>query len=181
MTTEPVAAASPVRHFARKEGRRFARFLVVGAIGFVVDFGVFNLAHAAGFGAWVAGNVLAPLSPSLAASLAQHPEIIEQTLSLSIAIASNFVWNYFWIYPEARTASQSRKMVKFVVVSVVGLAFGVPVFSVALLFWRSVVAAMNLSSVGLNLAGNLALMTRVGVLLFWNFFVNRYWTYKDVQ
>jgi putative flippase GtrA len=179
MTTEP--AASPARQYARKEGRRFGRFLVVGAIGFVVDFGIFNLAHAAGFGGWFARNVLPPISASLAASLAQHPDIIEQTLSLSVAIASNFIWNYFWIYPEARTASQSGKMVKFVVVSVVGLAFGIPIYTVALLFWRSVVAAMSLTSVRFNLAGNLALVTRVGVLLFWNFFVNRYWTYKDVQ
>ena len=72
-------------------------------------------------------------------------------------------------------------MVQFVVVSVVGLVFGVPVFSVALLAWRGAVAALGLSGARLQLAGNLALMTRVGVLLFWNFFVNRYWTYKDVQ
>lgn len=181
MTTEPVTGTSPARQYVRKEGRRFARFMVVGAIGFVVDFGIFNLAHAAGFGAWVAGNLVPPFSPSLAAYLTQHPDIIEQTLSLSVAIASNFIWNYFWIYPEARTASQSGKMVKFVVVSLVGLAFGIPIYTLALLFWRGVVAAMNLTSVRFNLAGNLALVTRVGVLLFWNFFVNRYWTYKDVQ
>jgi len=161
------------QRFTGKEGRRFARFLVVGAVGFVVDFGIFNLAHAFGFGTWVAGGLLPALLP--------HPEIIEQTLSLSIAIGSNFIWNYFWIYPEARGANQANKMVKFVIVSVAGLVVGVPVFSVALLVWRGVVIALHLDSVGFNLAGNLALMTRVGILLFWNFFVNRYWTYRDVQ
>ena len=181
MTTEPIAPASPLRNYADKEGKRFARFLVVGAVGFVVDFGVFNLAHALGFGAWVATRVLPSVSQPLAASLVPHPEIIEQTLSLSIAIFSNFIWNYFWIYPEARTAKQGNKMAKFVIVSVAGLVVGIPVFSVALLFWRGAVAAMHLDNVGLNLAGNLALMTRVGILLFWNFFVNRYWTYKEIQ
>ena len=181
MTSEPIASTSPLQNYARKEGRRFARFLVVGAVGFVVDFGIFNLAHALGFGTWVAGSVLPSVSQPLAAALAPHPEIIEQTLSLSIAIASNFIWNYFWIYPEARTANQSSKMVKFVIVSIAGLVVGIPVFSVALLIWRGVVTATHLTGVGLNLAGNLALMTRVGVLLFWNFFVNRYWTYRDVQ
>ena len=115
-----------------KEGRRFARFLVVGAVGFVVDFGIFNLAHALGFGAWVARSFWPALAP--------HPEIIEQTLSLSIAIASNFVWNYFWIYPEARGSNQANKMVKFVIVSVAGLVVGVPIFSLALLFWRPAVS-----------------------------------------
>jgi putative flippase GtrA len=181
MTTEPITSPFSLQHYARKEGRRFARFLVVGAVGFVVDFGIFNLAHAFGFGTWVAANVLPAVSSSLAAALAQHPEIVEQTLSLSIAIASNFLWNYFWIYPEARKANQAGKMIKFIVVSIAGLVVGVPVFSVALLFWHGVVEAMRLAGVGFNLAGNLALVTRVGILLFWNFFVNRYWTYKEVQ
>ena len=126
-----------------------------------------------GFGTWVAQSLIPSLLP--------HPEIIEQTLSLSIAIGSNFIWNYFWIYPEARGTSQANKMIKFIVVSVAGLVVGVPVFSGALLVWRSLLTTMHLENVGLNLPGNLALMTRVGVLLFWNFFVNRYWTYRDVQ
>ncbi|MEO8291116.1 MAG: GtrA family protein, partial [Gaiellaceae bacterium] len=118
---------------------------MVGAIGFIVDFGIFNLAHSLGFGGWFANNVVALVSRSLAETLAAHPEIIEQTLSLGIAIASNFVWNYFWIYPEARAAKQSSKMVKFVVVSIVGLIFGVPIFSVALVVWRGVVEALHLT------------------------------------
>ena len=172
MTTNFLTTSISQR-FNGKEGRRFARFLVVGALGFVIDFGVFNLAHALGLGTWVAGAILPALLP--------HPEIIEQTLSLSVAIANNFMWNYFWIYPEARTASQGGKMVKFLIVSVAGLLVGVPVFSGALLAWRGAVAALHLEIAGLNLAGNLALMTRVGVLLFWNFLVNRFWTYRDVK
>ena len=61
-----------------------------------------------------------------------------------------------------------------------------PVFTVALALWQPVVAAANLQAmlpagVKLNIAGNLALMTRVGTLMLWNFFVNRYWTYRDVK
>ena len=66
-------------------------------------------------------------------------------------------------------------------VSVTGLVVGVPVFSVALLIWRSLLPVLHLGSVGLNLPGNLALVTRVGLLLFWNFFINRHWTYREVQ
>jgi putative flippase GtrA len=180
MTTKPMTSPIWMQRFTGKEGRRFARFLVVGAIGFVIDFGVSNLAHAFGFGAWVATRIVPAFSQPLAAFLAQNPEIIEQSLSLSIAVTSNFFWNYFWIYPEARGANQTDKIIKFVIVSVAGLLVGVPVTTVALLFWRGVVAALGLTSIGLNLAGNLAQITRVGILLFWNFFVNRYWTYRDV-
>ena len=164
----------------RKEASRFAKFLVVGAIGFGVDFGGFNLFHALGIGSWVAAHLVSPALPSLATFLSDHPEVIEQALSFCVAVVSNFTWNYLWIYPEARGANQTQKMTKFVAVSVAGLVIGVPVFSAALLFARGLVAAAGLSSAPFNLAGNIALMCRVGVLLFWNFFVNRYWTYKDV-
>ena len=180
MTTNSLTASVSQR-FTGKEGRRFGRFLVVGAIGFVIDFGVSNLAHALGFGVWVATHVVPAFSQPLSFFLAHNPEIIEQTLSLSIAVTSNFFWNYFWIYPEARGANQTSKIIKFLIVSVAGLLVGVPVTTVALLFWRGMVSALGLSGVGLNLAGNLAQITRVGVLLFWNFFVNRYWTYRDVK
>jgi len=161
----------------RKEASRFAKFLVVGAIGFAVDFGGFNLFHALGVGAWVAAR----LSPSaFSAYLAGHPEIIEQALSFCVAVVSNFTWNYLWIYPEARGANQAKKMMKFVAVSVAGLVIGLPVFGAALFVARGLVAAAGLATLPFNLAGNIALMCRVGVLLFWNFFVNRYWTYHDV-
>jgi putative flippase GtrA len=164
----------------RKEASRFAKFLVVGAIGFAVDFGGFNLFHALGVGSWAAAHLVAPALPSLAVYLAERPEIIEQALSFCVAVVSNFIWNYLWIYPEARGANQRKKMTKFVAVSVAGLVIGIPVFSAALFFARGLVAAVGLSGMSFNLAGNLALMCRVGVLLFWNFFANRFWTYNDV-
>jgi putative flippase GtrA len=173
IATEPVARPSFLQRYAQKEGKRFARFMVVGAIGFVIDFGISNLAHAFGFGTWVATHIVPNFSQQLAFFLTQNPEVVEQTLSLSVAILSNFFWNYFWIYPEARQANQADKLVKFIVVSIAGLAVGVPVTTLALLFWRGVVASLQLASVGFNLAGNLAQVTRVGILLFWNFFVNR--------
>src|SRR3972149_2490940 len=160
----------------RKEASRFAKFLVVGAIGFGVDFGSFNLFHALGIGSWVAAHLVPPALPSLATFLSDHPEVIEQALSFCLAVVSNFIWNYLWIYPEAREANQARKLAKFVMVSVAGLVIGVPVFSAALFVAKGFVAAAGLETLAFNLAGNLALVCRVGVLLFWNFFVNRYWT-----
>lgn len=156
------------------ELKRFIKFIFVGALGFVVDFGSFNLLHALGFGVTVGQGLSQPY-------LVEHPEIAEQTASFALAVLSNFIWNYFWIYPEARQANQAKKLTKFAIVSVAGLLIGVPVFSAALLLWRPTVDTLGLATLPLNLAGNLALMTRVAVLMFWNFFVNRYWTYNDVK
>lgn len=157
------------------ERKRFIKFLIVGSIGFVVDFGSFNLFHWLGVGPWVAANLVP------AAYLLEHPEVVEQSLSFCAAVVSNFLWNYLWIYPEAREANQARKITKFFIVSVAGLLIGVPIFSLALTVMKGLVGALGLSTLQFNLAGNLALMCRVGVLLFWNFFVNRYWTYRDVK
>ncbi len=160
-----------------KEQKRFIKFLIVGAVGFAVDFGGFNLFHFLKIGPAVAGLVPA----SLGAYLLEHPEIIEQSLSFSCAVVSNFLWNYLWIYPEAREANQTRKILLFVAVSVVGLMIGVPVFTAALVVSKNIVASFDLGGLPFNLAGNMALVCRVVVLLFWNFFVNRKLTYGDVK
>lgn len=157
-----------------KETKRFIKFLFVGAFGFLVDFGSFNLLHRFNFGATLGPNL------PFATYFIEHPEVIEQTCSFTLAVLSNFLWNYFWIYPEARTANQAKKISKFIIVSIAGLIIGVPVFTIALLLFKPLVASVGLEDSPINAAGNLALMTRVGVLLFWNFFINRRWTYSDV-
>jgi putative flippase GtrA len=170
----------PFDRVSGKESKRFGKFLIVGAVGFIVDFGVFNLEHALGLGRGVAEHVVPASAPALRAYLSEHPEVLEQSLSFAMAVLSNFLWNWLWVYPEARGANQAHKILKFVVVSVAGLIIGIPVFSLALFIFKGLMAAAGQQNAGFNLAGNLALMTRVGVLLFWNFFVNRYWTYRDV-
>jgi putative flippase GtrA len=158
-----------------KETKRFIKFLFVGAFGFAVDFGTFNLFHRLGLGISLAPNL------PFADYFTQHPEVIEQSCSFTLAVISNFLWNYFWIYPEARDANQAKKITKFIIVSVAGLLIGAPVFAGALLVFRPLITSLGLDSFPINLAGNLALMTRVGVLLFWNFYINRKWTYRDVK
>ncbi len=157
-----------------KEFSRFGKFLVTGLVGFIIDFGSFNLMHKLGVGTAIAPNL--PFADYFIA----HPEVIEQAFSFTFATISNFLFNYFWIYPEARGANQTSKFVKFIIVSVAGLLVGAPVFALALAVWRPIVAALGLANASINVAGNLALMTRVGILLFWNFFINRFWTYREV-
>jgi putative flippase GtrA len=164
----------------KPETKRFIKFLMVGAFGFAVDFGSFNLFHWLGVGPWVITHLIPGTFQTVTPDLMQHPEVVEQTFSFSAAVLSNFAWNYLWIYPEARNANQAKKMTKFIIVSVAGLLIGIPVFSAALTVAKALVTAVGLDNLAFNLAGNLALAGRVGVLLFWNFFVNRYWTYRDV-
>src|SRR5574341_2596122 len=70
----------------RKEFVRFVKFAIVGAVGAAIDFGVLNLMHKS-FG-W--------------------PLLWANTLSVSMAIASNFTWNRLWTYPESRSRRKRK-------------------------------------------------------------------------
>lgn len=146
----------------RKEFKRFFKFGIVGAIGFVVDFGAFNLLTAV-FGVW---NVAA------------------QTLSFCAAVASNFAWNRFWIYPDSRSKAVGHQVWQFALVSLIGWVVRTPIFTALVTPYthlaQSTGVASQLRIPPPTLGNNLALASAVVVILFWNFFVNRFWTYNDV-
>lgn len=143
-----------------KERRRFLRFSAVGAIGAVVDFAVFNLF-----------TLLIGLAPALS-----------QALSFLAAVTSNFVLNRYWTYPDSRSKRVGSQMLQYGLVNLIGLLIRTPVFVWASgLFLRWVPGLPPLPLAPETLAHNLGLATAIGVVLFWNFFVNRYWTYGDVE
>ena len=145
-----------------RERTRFLRFAVVGLIGAVVDFGVMNLFNKGlGFSLEIAG-----------------------TISFIAAIISNFTWNRFWTYPDSRTKTIRHQLIQFTVVSVVGLAIRIPLLHfiepVALKFVNGLPFTLPAFSAQFY-SDNLTLAISVLVVMFWNFFVNRYWTYSDVE
>jgi putative flippase GtrA len=145
-----------------RERTRFLRFAVVGTFGAVVDFGVANLLVYA-FSA---------------------PLVLAGTISFIAAILSNFIWNRHWTYPDSRSKPLARQLIQFTVVSVMGLTIRIPV-----LHWLEPVLfnLFSRSSISLPvltpdvLAKNVTLAIAVLIVMFWNFFVNRYWTYSDVE
>lgn len=134
----------------RKEMGRFLKFAVVGAIGAVVDFGVLN------FLVLVVG--LAPLQAN--------------PFSFSAAVISNFTWNRLWTYPESRKFKKRTQLPKFALVNLVGLGINQLVLGVTL----HLVEPLIPHPWDYNLAKAFA----IGVVLFWNFGVNRLWTYRDI-
>ena len=144
-----------------QERARFLRFAVVGIIGAVVDFGTFNLL--------ISFSNIEPITASV--------------ISFIAAVTSNFTWNHFWTYPDSRNKTISQKLVQFAIVSAIGLAIRTPIFAgvessiIPLLEEMSLPFSLTPTFVG----HNLALATAVGVVMLWNFFVNRYWTYNDVD
>ncbi len=132
-----------------KETKRFLKFAVVGTSGTVVDFGLLN------FGILVLG-----LSKALA-----------NTISFSVAVMNNFLWNRLWTFPETRSLPFMGQLWKFFLVSVGGYILNQAIFLGLDHFFL-----YRLGTLGYNLAKAVATL----VVLFWNFGVNRIWTYREV-
>jgi putative flippase GtrA len=146
-----------------RERSRFMRFALVGVFGAIVDFGTFNLLT----------------------GIFKMPAVLASVCSFGAAIVSNFIWNRYWTYPDSRSKRVSRQMIQFAVISVIGLLIRTPLFAMLEAPLSDLFASLHipvLSTANPNFIGhNLALAIAVGVVMFWNFFVNRYWTYGDVE
>lgn len=145
-----------------RERTRFLRFAFVGVIGAFVDFGVMNLL----------------------VTLFDSSLVLAGTISFIAAIISNFTWNRFWTYPDSRSKALVKQLMMFAIVSIVGLIIRV---SILALIEPIVMRALEITIPQLNqrtldlLDNNITLAVAVLIVMFWNFFVNRYWTYSDVE
>jgi len=94
------------------------------------------------------------------------------------------MWNRYWTYPDSRSKPILRQLLEFTVVSVIGMAIRIP--TLALLepvlnnFFSNLPYEIPYSSLK-TISYNVTLAIAVLIVLFWNFFINRYWTYGDVE
>ncbi len=144
-----------------KERKRFLKFAMVGAFGAIIDFGVMNL-----------------LSHFTSMSL-----VYAGTISFTCAVFSNFIWNRFWTYPESRSRPLISQLGMFFLVNTAGVAIRIPTLHYLepplLRFFESVFHTSY--STAEFYAKNITLASAVGIVMIWNFFVNRYWTYNDID
>jgi len=148
--------------FNPRERTRFLRFLVVGIFGAAVDFGIENILHRI-FGV---------------------PYVWAGTISFICAVMSNFTWNRYWTYPDSRSKPIVRQFIQFTLVNITGLIIRIPI----LIILEPIITNLFYKLPGqylflpLDVMGeNVTLAIAVISVLFWNFFVNRYWTYSDVK
>ena len=144
-----------------KERVRFLKFATVGAIGSVIDIVIMNL-----------------LTHLLNLRL-----VYAGTISLICAIVSNFMLNRYWTYPDSRSRHFLHQLSMFFLVNIVGIVFRIPILH----YVEPVMAGAFESMVHLphssaqTLAKNATLAFAIGVVMIWNFFINRYWTYNDIE
>lgn len=145
----------------RKEQKRFVKFALVGGLGAIIDFVVMNiLSH------W--GNM---------------PLVFAGTISFLVAVINNFTWNRFWTYPESRSRPLFSQLGMFFVVNAAGVAIRIPTLHyLEPPVLKFVENTFHITYITAEFyARNLTLAAAVGVVMLWNYFINRYWTYNDID
>jgi putative flippase GtrA len=159
-----------------KEVERFIKFAIVGAIGAIIDFGTVFI---------------------LQATLLPPANDLNVVLAISIgfiaAILSNFTWNRLWTYPDSRSRSVRRQLAQFAFINFVGWVIRTVWVKTAYLPLGTFLMPILLPEIQIFRPGYMptehgaaklgtmaALCIGVVVVMVWNFFANRYWTYNDV-
>ncbi|TET80849.1 MAG: GtrA family protein [Anaerolineales bacterium] len=148
----------------RREFGRFLKFAVVGAIGAIIDFGILYLLH----------------------SVLGFHIVLSNTCSFTTAVLSNFLWNRYWTYPDSRSKPLSTQLRQFFIVNIAG--WGINTGILLLLRYPFASLIVNIGSnltilsnpeLSYKLGYNLAKAVATVVVMFWNFGINRIWTYSD--
>ncbi|MBK7317537.1 GtrA family protein [Candidatus Villigracilis affinis] len=133
---------------SNKEIERFSRFLAVGAVGTLLDFSLLTLLKLAGL-----------------------PTLLANSLSFTAGLVNNFTWNRLWTFGDAIQPDWRRQLIQFTAVSLVGLALN----NLIVLSLEGIFGTM----LGQPDWGYLpAKVIATGVVVFWNYFANRMWTFK---
>jgi putative flippase GtrA len=145
----------------KAEGKRFAKFAVVGFLGTITHFATLNLLVQIG-----------GVNP-----------VIANACGFSAALVQNFFLNRYWTYPETRSQKNAGKqLMQFGLVSIIGFFINMAVYTLTL--WLVTPLADSIFSnpdTAHFMAYNTAYVVAVGVTLFWNFLANRLWTYRGVS
>jgi putative flippase GtrA len=150
----------------RREITRFLKFSVVGTIGAVIDFGLLYLLH----------------------SVLGFHIVFSNTCSFTAAVLSNFIWNRYWTYPDSRSKSLQTQLRQFFIVNIAGWGINTGILLLLRFPFDHLINNLSVyfSSLGspelsYKLGYNMAKVFATIVVLFWNFGVNRFWTYSDAD
>ena len=157
----------------RHSVRQFVKFCIVGSSSTVINFGVFNLLYQ---------KIDLPLVPAL-------------TIAFLLSVLNGFVWNRHWTFKEAKHKAVHEQSVKFLAVNIVGWFLNTSIVVLIVAHFTSdghglFGSANEFNRIALAIVAgtakqhynrwlvNGALAIATFVVVFWNFFANRLWTFK---
>jgi putative flippase GtrA len=151
----------PISETNRREAKRFVKFAMVGTAGMLTHLIIANILN---FGF-------------------QFPGTLANTIGFLTAVLQNYLLNYRWTFADRRyTTTKARwlQVSQFAVVSIVGLGINTVVREIVshvlYPFWQSVLHNPVVAEV---VNYNFSIAVAIGVVLFWNFIVNRLWTFRN--
>lgn len=140
------------RLIGRPGVRQFIKFCLVGASSFAVDYAVSSF-----------------LFYSLHFSIS-----LASAISFLFGVTNGFIWNSRWTFSHIEAAAPRTRYAKFVAVNLVGLALNLICVNTILLLLNGSAhhdATSKLSFLAAKLGA-------CSVVVFWNFFANKHWTFK---
>jgi putative flippase GtrA len=131
-----------------KEAGRLSRFMLVGVSGTLLDLGLLLLLKQFGLAT-----------------------LFANTLSYSAGVLNNFSWNRLWTFRDARPGKWRQQLAQFAAVSLVGMGI-----NTLLVLWLEAPLEGLAGHPGWGIL--LAKLFATGIVLFWNYFANRQWTFR---
>lgn len=151
----------PISEANRREVKRFVKFAMVGAAGMVTHL---TLANIFNFGL-------------------HFPDALANAIGFITAVFQNYFLNYRWTFGDRRyTTTKSRwlQVSQFALVSFIGLGINAIVREIVSYvmhpIWLSVLDNPVIAEV---INYNFSIAVAIGVVLFWNFAINRLWTFRN--
>jgi len=90
--------------------------------------------------------------------------LIAKVLSFLVSVVNSYIWNRRWTF-RSQDQKKMHEFGRFVLVAIVGLALNTYIMYFAV------------STLHLHYIFGLALAT--AIVMFWNFLINKFWTFKE--
>ena len=127
----------------------FVRFALVGFSGTIVDFGAYT-----------------------ALTRVAHVYYLYATaISVLMAICSNFALNKYWTFRKGKSGNTATEYTKFLVVSFINYFLNIGITYL-------IVEHTDASRIFGSSVDYFAKAVAIGLVLFSNYFANKYWTFK---
>ncbi|MFA4930451.1 MAG: GtrA family protein [Patescibacteria group bacterium] len=130
--------------------KEFGKFAVVGVIGTAVDFSIYSVLTR-GFDVFY---------------------IYATCISVFIAIVNNFIWNKYWTFEKGQSGKTTKESYRFFLVSIVNYFLNIGITYAVVTYTHAEVLFHSSEDY-------FAKAIAIGIVLFSNYFGNKYWTFKS--
>lgn len=161
------ASGSLWRQIIQRRGlRQFIKFCIVGATSTAIDFAIFYLLI----------EVLHIRQHFASEDLGRALAVFAAFL---FAVTNGFFWNSRWTFRQTDAAGARRRYFQFVATNVVGLGLNLGITLLVARYCPPAVIALLDGFLKKDPAAFFGKAVATVVVVFWNFTVNKYWTFKS--